>query len=157
MEKTQVTFNQETQSHVCPGLVFKSGVGGAHAGPAISCSHPLPLAPSSYLHTPFTPTGPTPRTRKKGWSPENSGLGALTCSNTPGPSLQPAHRGRPHPAPAAAGSRPTCRWGRGRAVGGCPQEESGDRGKPCPPQHPEIDRGAWGLIGSSPGPYRGRS
>lgn len=28
MEKTQMTFNQETQSHVCPGLVFKSGVGG---------------------------------------------------------------------------------------------------------------------------------
>ena len=30
MEKTQVTFNQETQSHVCPGLVFKSGMGGGH-------------------------------------------------------------------------------------------------------------------------------
>lgn len=86
MEKTQMTFNQETQSHICPGLVFKSGVGGAHAGPAVSCSHPLPLAPSSCLHNPFTPTGHTPRTRKKGWSPENSGLGALTCSNTPGPS-----------------------------------------------------------------------
>ena len=70
MEKTQVTFNQETQSHVCPGLVFKSGMGGgAHAGPAISCSHPLPLAPSSCLHTPLHTHWPYTKDQEEGMEP----------------------------------------------------------------------------------------